>query len=109
MNVLRRFAHCAHGALSSSNGVAEEEIRRTRAVTRMRKSSTLLLARLVRADLAPVAFRPTARSGDGYVERTVTTNDGIRLAVTDYRSDRDDAPTADDFVATTAEKTLSAA
>src|SRR5690242_2196829 len=41
--------------------------------------------------LAP-AFRATS-AGSGHVERTVTTTDGVRLAVTDHRSDRVDAPT----------------
>jgi len=44
--------------------------------------------------LAPAAFRPTASAGGGCVERTVTTSDGVRLAVRDYGSDRADAPTA---------------
>ncbi len=43
--------------------------------------------------LAPAAFRPTASAGDGCVERTVTTSDGVRLAVCDYGADRADAPT----------------
>jgi pimeloyl-ACP methyl ester carboxylesterase len=43
--------------------------------------------------LAPAAFRPTASTGEGCVERTVTTRDGVRLAVSDYSSDRADAPT----------------
>jgi pimeloyl-ACP methyl ester carboxylesterase len=43
--------------------------------------------------LAPAALRPTAVTGDGCVERTVTTKDGVRLAVSDYSSDRADAPT----------------
>jgi len=43
--------------------------------------------------LAPAAFRPTASAGGGCVERTVTTSDGVRLAVRDYGSDRADAPT----------------
>lgn len=43
--------------------------------------------------LAPAAFRRTASTGDGCVERTVTTRDGVRLAVSDYGSDRADAPT----------------
>jgi pimeloyl-ACP methyl ester carboxylesterase len=43
--------------------------------------------------LAPVALRPTAPNGDGYVERTVTTKDGVCLAVSDYSADRADAPT----------------
>lgn len=43
--------------------------------------------------LAPAAFRPSASAGGGCVERTVTTSDGVRLAVTDYGSDRADAPT----------------
>jgi pimeloyl-ACP methyl ester carboxylesterase len=43
--------------------------------------------------LAPIAFRPTASAGDGCIERTVTTSDGVRLAVCDYASDRADAPT----------------
>jgi pimeloyl-ACP methyl ester carboxylesterase len=43
--------------------------------------------------LAPVALRPTASTGDGCVWRTVTTKDGVRLAVSDYGSDRADAPT----------------
>jgi pimeloyl-ACP methyl ester carboxylesterase len=42
--------------------------------------------------LAPAAFRP-ASARDGCVARTVTTSDGVRLAVTDYGSDRADAPT----------------
>jgi len=41
---------------------------------------------------APAAFRPTT-VGDGCVERTVTTSDGVRLAVCDYGSDSADAPT----------------
>lgn len=45
------------------------------------------------AGLAPAAFRRTASAGDGCVERTVTTQDGVRLAVSDYGSDRADAPT----------------
>jgi pimeloyl-ACP methyl ester carboxylesterase len=45
------------------------------------------------AGLAPAAFRRTASAGDGCVERTVTTKDGVRLAVSDYGSDRADAPT----------------
>jgi pimeloyl-ACP methyl ester carboxylesterase len=46
--------------------------------------------------LAPAAFRPAASTptvGDGCVERTVTTSDGVRLTVRDYGSDRADAPT----------------
>jgi pimeloyl-ACP methyl ester carboxylesterase len=46
--------------------------------------------------LARAAFRPTASTpiaGDGCVERTVTTSDGVRLAVRDYGSDRADNPT----------------
>jgi pimeloyl-ACP methyl ester carboxylesterase len=46
--------------------------------------------------LARAAFRPTASTpiaGDGCVERTVTTTDGVRLAVRDYGSDRADNPT----------------
>ena len=46
--------------------------------------------------LASAAFRPTASTpvaGDGCVERTVTTSDGVRLAVRDYGSDRADNPT----------------
>lgn len=45
------------------------------------------------AGLAPAAFRRSAPTGDGCVERTVTTRDGVRLAVSDYGSDRADAPT----------------
>ena len=43
--------------------------------------------------LAPNVFRPTAPAGDGCIDRTVTTNDGVRLAVSDYSADRADAPT----------------
>lgn len=43
--------------------------------------------------LAPNVFRPTAAAGDGCVERTVTTKDGVRLAVSDYSAERADAPT----------------
>ena len=43
--------------------------------------------------LAPAVLRPAALTGDGCVERTVTTKDGVRLAVSDYSSDRADAPT----------------
>jgi pimeloyl-ACP methyl ester carboxylesterase len=43
--------------------------------------------------LAPNVFRPAASVGDGCVERTVTTKDGVRLVVSDYSSDRVDAPT----------------
>jgi pimeloyl-ACP methyl ester carboxylesterase len=46
--------------------------------------------------LAPAAFRPAASTsivGDGCIERTVTTSDGVRLAVRDYSADRADAPT----------------
>ena len=43
--------------------------------------------------LAPAAFRPPVSAGDGCVERTVTTGDGVRLAVSDYGADRADAPT----------------
>lgn len=46
--------------------------------------------------LAPAEFRPAAPTptmGDGCVELTVTTSDGVRLAVRDYGSDRADAPT----------------
>jgi pimeloyl-ACP methyl ester carboxylesterase len=46
--------------------------------------------------LAPAAFRPTASTltvGNGCIERTVTTTDGVRLAVRDYSADRADAPT----------------
>jgi pimeloyl-ACP methyl ester carboxylesterase len=45
---------------------------------------------------ARAAFRPAASTpiaGDGCIERTVTTSDGVRLAVRDYGSDRADAPT----------------
>jgi pimeloyl-ACP methyl ester carboxylesterase len=45
------------------------------------------------SDLVPNAFRPAASSGDGCVERTVTTQDGVRLAVSDYLSEYPDAPT----------------
>jgi pimeloyl-ACP methyl ester carboxylesterase len=47
----------------------------------------------VAPDLAPAALRPTALTGQGCVERTVRTKDGVRLAVSDYSSDRADAPT----------------
>jgi len=40
---------------------------------------------------APAAFRPPTSVGDACVERTVTTSDGVRLAVRDYRCDRADA------------------
>jgi pimeloyl-ACP methyl ester carboxylesterase len=43
--------------------------------------------------LAPTAIRPLKPAGDGCVERTVATSDGVRLAVRDYTSDRADAPT----------------
>ena len=46
--------------------------------------------------LAPAPFRPAASRptvGDGCIARTVTTSDGVRLAVRDYSSDRADAPT----------------
>jgi len=43
--------------------------------------------------LAPNVFRPAASVGDGFVERTVTTKDGVRLAVSDYSAERADAPT----------------
>lgn len=43
--------------------------------------------------LAPNVFRPTAAAGDGCVRRTVTTADGVRLAVSDYGAQRADAPT----------------
>jgi pimeloyl-ACP methyl ester carboxylesterase len=43
--------------------------------------------------LAPNVFRPVASHGGGCVEQTVTTRDGVRLAVTDYRSERAGAPT----------------
>jgi pimeloyl-ACP methyl ester carboxylesterase len=43
--------------------------------------------------LAPNAFRPAVSAGDGLVERTVTTQDGVHLAVSDYSSERVDAPT----------------
>lgn len=46
--------------------------------------------------LAPNVFRPaasTSTAGDGCVERTVTTSDGVRLAVRDYGADRANAPT----------------
>ena len=49
-----------------------------------------------KSGLAPAAFRPTASTptvGDGCIERTVTTSDGVRLAVRDYSADRADAPT----------------
>ena len=45
---------------------------------------------------APIAFRPatfTRTAEDGCVERTVTTSDGVRLAVRDYAGDRADVPT----------------
>ncbi|OBF29916.1 alpha/beta hydrolase [Mycobacterium sp. ACS1612] len=45
------------------------------------------------SDLTPAAFPPTASVGDGPVERTVTTKDGVRIAVTDYTAERADAPT----------------
>ena len=44
-------------------------------------------------DPAPAAFRPSASAGGRRVERTVTTTDGVRLSVTDYGSDRAEAPT----------------
>lgn len=43
--------------------------------------------------LAPNVFRPVASNGDRCVERMVTTRDGVCLAVSDYRSERADAPT----------------
>ena len=43
--------------------------------------------------LAPNVFRRAASVGDGCVERTVTTTDGVRLAVSDYGAERVDAPT----------------
>src|SRR5262245_8716464 len=46
--------------------------------------------------LAPAAARPAASTptvGDGCIERTVSTSDGVRLAVRDYSADRADAPT----------------
>jgi pimeloyl-ACP methyl ester carboxylesterase len=48
------------------------------------------------SDLAPAPVRAAAstlRTEDGYVERAVTTSDGVRLAVRDYRSKRADDPT----------------
>ncbi len=48
------------------------------------------------SDLAPAPVRAAASTlttEDGYVELTVTTSDGVRLAVRDYRSERADAPT----------------
>lgn len=45
------------------------------------------------SDLAPNVFHPVASRGAGCVERTVTTKDGVRLAVSDYRAERADAPT----------------
>ena len=42
---------------------------------------------------APAAFGPTTSTGEGCVERTVTTKDGVRLAISDYGSDRAEAPT----------------
>lgn len=47
-------------------------------------------------DLAPAALpnvATTRSSGDSYVDRTVTTGDGVRLAVRDYGSQRADDPT----------------
>jgi pimeloyl-ACP methyl ester carboxylesterase len=46
--------------------------------------------------LAPNVFRPAAATStvrDGCIARTVTTSDGVRLAVRDYGSDRADNPT----------------
>jgi pimeloyl-ACP methyl ester carboxylesterase len=43
--------------------------------------------------LAPAAFVPAASVVGGCIERTVTTSDGVRLAVSDYGSGRADAPT----------------
>jgi pimeloyl-ACP methyl ester carboxylesterase len=43
--------------------------------------------------LAPAAFRPVTSVRGGCVARTVTTKDGVRLAVSDYGADRADAPT----------------
>ena len=46
--------------------------------------------------MAPHVFRPTASTRiarHGCVEQTVTTSDGVRLAVRDYGSDRADDPT----------------
>ncbi|HKV20501.1 MAG TPA: alpha/beta hydrolase [Mycobacterium sp.] len=43
---------------------------------------------------SPAAVRPTAGDVEhGHVERTVTTGDGVRLAVRDYRCERADDPT----------------
>ena len=43
--------------------------------------------------LSPSVLRPSVATGDGFIERTVVTSDGVRLAVRDYGSDRADAPT----------------
>lgn len=43
--------------------------------------------------LVPTVFGSAAARDDGCVERTVTTKDGVRLAVSDYPSERADAPT----------------
>ncbi|OBC01893.1 alpha/beta hydrolase [Mycobacterium sp. 852013-50091_SCH5140682] len=43
--------------------------------------------------LVPTVFGPAAARDDGCVERTVTTKDGVRLAVSDYPAERADAPT----------------
>jgi pimeloyl-ACP methyl ester carboxylesterase len=46
--------------------------------------------------LVPNVFRPAVAApiaGDGCIARTVTTSDGVRLAVRDYGSDRADNPT----------------
>jgi pimeloyl-ACP methyl ester carboxylesterase len=43
--------------------------------------------------LVPNVFRHAAAHDDGRVERAMTTQDGVRLAISDYPSDRADAPT----------------
>jgi pimeloyl-ACP methyl ester carboxylesterase len=50
----------------------------------------------LQSGLAPAASRLAAGAeivDDSYVQRTVMTNDGVRLAVRDYRSQRADDPT----------------
>jgi hypothetical protein len=45
------------------------------------------------ADLALALFPPWASAGDGCVQQTATTIDGVRLTDCDYSADRGDAPT----------------
>src|SRR5689334_649252 len=60
------------------------------------RARSFIMSAALDSGLAPASFRPatsTRTAADGVVERTVTTSDGVRLAVRDYGSTRVGDPT----------------